>query len=71
LFWNAPEASRVEVRVGSPTGTLFTRQQQFGSATTGRWITDDFTFYLQDVTDGKPLDAANTLARIRIPVRTA
>jgi 6-phosphogluconolactonase len=70
LFWNAPEASLVEVRVGSPTGTLFTRQQSFGSATTGRWITDGFTFYLQDVSDGKPLDAANTLARIRIPVRT-
>ena len=35
-----------------------------GSAQTGAWVTDGMTFYLQDVTGGKPLTANNTLATL-------
>ena len=35
-----------------------------GSAQTGRWVSDGTTFYLQDVTSGKPLTANNTLATL-------
>ena len=71
LSWNAPAASRIEIHVGAPNGTLFTRQQGWGSITTGRWVADGMSFYLQDVTDGKALDASNTLAMVRVPVRSA
>ena len=60
--WNAPNAQEIEVHVGSPTGTLFTQNSNKGSAPTGTWVTDGMTFYLQDVTGGKPLTPANTLA---------
>jgi hypothetical protein len=50
--------------VGSPSGPLFTYQGSQGSAQTGAWVTDGMTFYLQDVTGGKPLTAANTLATL-------
>jgi hypothetical protein len=32
---------------------------------------DGLTFYLQDVSDGKALDASNTLGMVRVPVRSA
>jgi hypothetical protein len=38
LSWNAPGVSRVEIRVGSPNGTLLTLQQGWGSITTGKWV---------------------------------
>jgi hypothetical protein len=54
LSWNAPGASVVEIRVGSPTGSLFSYTGPQGSAPTGTWVTDGMTFYLQDVTKGEP-----------------
>jgi len=62
ISWNAPNAQTIEVHVGSPSGALFTQNGNRGSATTGPWISDGMTFYLQDVTGGLPLTAANTLA---------
>ena len=35
-----------------------------GSQQTGAWVADGTTFYLQDVTGGKPLTADNTLAAL-------
>ena len=58
----APNAQVIEIHVGSPTGALFTQNTNRGSMTTGAWITDGMTFYLQDVTGGLPLTSANTLA---------
>lgn len=68
LHWNAPTASTVEVHVGSPTGTLFTRGGPAGSAVTGDWVTEGLVFYLQDVSGGKPLTPANTLAQLVLHV---
>ena len=62
LSWNAPNSMFVEVRVGSPTGPLFASGPSTGSATTGQWVTDGGKFYLQDVSNGQPASAANTIA---------
>ena len=62
LQWNAPAGSTVQIRVGNPAGTLFAEGGSTGTATTGNWVTNGMLFYLQDVTGGKPLTAANTLA---------
>jgi hypothetical protein len=62
LSWKTPNAQIVEIHIGSPSGPLFAWSGNRGSATTGAWVSDGMTFYLQDVTGGKPLTAANTLA---------
>jgi hypothetical protein len=62
LQWNASAGSTVQIRVGSPTGTLFAEGGSTGTATTEKWVTNGMLFYLQDITGGKPLTAANTLA---------
>jgi hypothetical protein len=64
ISWNAPNASSIEIHVGSPNGPLFASGGNRGSAQTGPWVTDGTTFYLQDVTGGKPLSANNTLAML-------
>ena len=64
ISWSAPSASYIEIHVGSPNGPLFTYDGNYGSANTGPWVTDGMTFYLQDVTDGKPRTANNTLATL-------
>jgi hypothetical protein len=40
-----------------------------GSATTGDWITDGAVFYVQDVSGGKALTSANTLATVHANVQ--
>jgi parallel beta-helix repeat protein len=64
IMWIAPEAGAVEVHVGSPNGELFASGGPRGSAQTGVWVADGMTFYLQDVSGGKPLTADNTLATV-------
>jgi len=64
LSWHAPGAEVVEVRVGNPNGSLFARAGYHGSGQTGLWVSDGTTFYLQDVSGGKPLTAENTLATV-------
>ncbi|MGA7411580.1 MAG: FG-GAP-like repeat-containing protein [Bryobacteraceae bacterium] len=68
ITWSAPQATTVELHVGSPTGTLFAGGGPTGSAGTGAWVTDGMTFYLQDTTGGKPLSAANTIATLLVHV---
>jgi hypothetical protein len=60
----APDAEAVEVRIGSPNGVLFTSGGNRGSAQTALWVPDGMTFYLQDVSGGRPLTAENTLATV-------
>ncbi|MBM3786024.1 MAG: lactonase family protein [Acidobacteria bacterium] len=66
LGWNAPGAEEVELRIGAPNGVNMGRDASWGTATTGQWVTDGMTFFLQDVSGGKPLTAANTLATVRV-----
>jgi parallel beta-helix repeat protein len=62
LSWNAPGAGVIEIRIGSPDGPLLTIMGNRGSVETGPWVTDGMTFYLQDVTGGRPLTSDFTLA---------
>ena len=69
LAWNAPGASQVEIRIGSPMGRLMAQLGGYGTARTGRWVPNGLTFFLQDVSGGKALTAENTLATVRAGVR--
>ena len=62
VTWNAPNAQFIEIHIGSPSGPLFTYDGNRGSIQTGPWVSDGLTLYMQDVTGGLPLTAANTLA---------
>jgi hypothetical protein len=68
LSWNAPGAGQVEIRIGSPTGTSMGRSGASGTTVTGKWVNNGMTFYLQDVSDGRPLTPANTLATVTVSV---
>ena len=69
LTWGAPGAANVELHVGAPDGPLMTSGGASGSATSGAWVSNGTRFYLQDVSGGKPLTAANTLAQVTAIVR--
>lgn len=71
LTWAAPDSSVIEIHVGSPTGPLFTHNINSGSMTTGNWVTNGLTFYLQDVSNGQALTATGTLATLTISLTTA
>jgi hypothetical protein len=64
IGWNAPNAANVEIHIGSPNGPLFASGGNQGSVQTGPWVAEGTTFYLQDVSGGKPLTASNTLATL-------
>ena len=66
ISWNVPGVDMVEVHVGSPAGDLFSSGGNRGTATTGLWVSDGLRFYLQDVSGGKPLTTANTLAILTV-----
>ena len=72
LSWSTANTTTVDVRLGSPTGPLFARTGA-GSwlAPTGNWVSDGSTFYLQNVSGGLPLTAANTLATVTANVISA
>ncbi len=67
IYWNAPGwVLAVEVHVGSPSGPLVTAGTNVGSVTTGDWVVDGTTFYLQDVTKGKALTWPNNLGTVTV-----
>ena len=65
ISWSATDVADVQVRIGSPNGPLFAIGNR-GSAETGLWVPDGLTFYLQDVSGGKPLTAENTIATLTV-----
>jgi glucose/arabinose dehydrogenase len=65
LTWRSADTKRVEIHVNAPNGNLLTGSGPGTfSATTGQWVQNGTTFYLQNVSDDRPLTAANTLARV-------
>jgi hypothetical protein len=68
LYIRAPGASVAEIHVNSPDGPLFARTGPSGSATTGLWVTDGMTFYLQDASQGSP---GRTIAAVAITLQPA
>jgi Bacterial Ig-like domain (group 3) len=69
LQWNVPGATSVELHVSAPDGTLFAAGGSSGTATTGQWVSDSTTFYLQNTSAGRQLTAANTIAALVIHVQ--
>lgn len=68
VYWEVEGDRQVEVRVNAPDGVLLARSAGSGSATTGNWVTDGMTFYLQDVSNGQGLTSANTLGAVMVEV---
>lgn len=68
LTWLSQGTEVVEVRVGAPDGPLFSRSGPAGSATTGEWVSEGMTFYLQNVSNDLPLTATNTLATVSVQI---
>ena len=52
VFWDVAGPEKVQIRVGSPMGTIFVEGRSSGSATTGPWVSPGIVFYLLDATDG-------------------
>jgi hypothetical protein len=48
---------------------LFASSLGPGSAATGPWVSNGMMFYLQNVTGGLPLTAANTLGMVAVNVQ--
>jgi hypothetical protein len=70
ISWNAPSGvTAVMITIGSPTGPVFADGGPTGSAPTGPWVSNGLTFYLQNVTGGLPLTAANTLGTVVVTVQ--
>ena len=71
LSWNAPDAQVIEIHIGSPNGKLFIQSGNRGSMATGTWVPDGMTFYLQDVTGGKPPTSDYTLATLVVHLQAS
>jgi len=67
LEWNSQGTKNVEIHINAPNGNLLAASGAGpGSITTQKWIGDGSTFYLQDVSNGLPLTADNTLATVTV-----
>jgi glucose/arabinose dehydrogenase len=65
LTWTSTGTNRVEIHVNAPNGNLLTGSGPGTfTATTGQWVQNGMTFYLQNVSDGLPSTSANTLATV-------
>ena len=71
LSWNAPGVQQIEIHIGSPDDKLFTAMGSRGALSTGVWVADGMTFYLQDVTGGQSLTSDYTLATLVIHLQSA
>ena len=69
LEWRTTGVTRIQIRVNSATGAIMTGLAgPSGRATTGNWVTNGMTFYLQDAGDGNSAGATRTLASVRVTV---
>jgi uncharacterized protein (TIGR03437 family) len=64
LNWNSPQTPQVEIHINAPNGPLFTAGPAQGEAVTGPWVSNGTMFYLQDVSNGFPLNSDHTLAMV-------
>lgn len=66
LRWTTKKTQYAEIHVNAPDGTLFCALRDTGSCTTGKWVTDGMTFYLQNTSAPKPTDRSATLAVVTV-----
>jgi hypothetical protein len=64
VSWRAAGTDAIEIHVGAPNGILFARGGNDGASTTGNWVGEGTTMYLQDVARYAPLTPEHTLARL-------
>jgi glycosyltransferase involved in cell wall biosynthesis len=69
VHWRFQGHGAVEVRVGTPDGVLLGGAGTSGAIATGEWVRDGMMFFLQNVSGGLPLTAANTLDVVRVAIR--
>ena len=70
LTWTSVGTNRVEVHVNTPNGNrLAVTGSGTFSMTTGQWVRNGMTFYLQNVSNGLPLTSANTIGTVRLGAR--
>jgi hypothetical protein len=74
LHWTVVGCTAAEIRLGAPDGPLFA-SVEYGAGspthqvrTTGPWVSDGMTFFLQDVSDGQALTEEHTLATVAVRV---
>jgi hypothetical protein len=68
ISWNSPLTSSVEVHLNAPNGPLFTAGGSSGSAVASGWVTNGTVFYLQDVSNGFPVNSDHTIAAVTAQV---
>jgi Polysaccharide pyruvyl transferase len=61
VSWTCEGVEEVEMRVDAPDGPLVSRTGPVGRTKTGNWVSNGMTFYLQDVSGGRPLTRLNTI----------
>jgi GT2 family glycosyltransferase len=66
LFWRAPGAEKVQVRVGSPMGQLFAEGSASGSAPTSAWAERGTVFYLMDATESSSGSPERVLSALQL-----
>src|SRR5207302_7568696 len=71
LTWTSAGTTKVEIHVDAPNGNMLTSSGPGTfSATTGLWVRNGQTFYLQNVSNGLPLTSAHTLATVTVTAFT-
>jgi O-antigen biosynthesis protein len=68
LSYTFLDGEPVEIHVGSPSGPLFACPDKSGKSETGKWVTHETAFFLQDVSNGKALTQEHTLAKVTVKV---
>jgi ATP-binding cassette subfamily B protein len=74
LNWTVVGCSSAEIRLGAPDGPMFARVEYDSCAptvegrTTGPWVHDGMTFFLQDTSADKELTPEHTLASVVVRV---
>ncbi len=65
VVWRTKGVDQVELRLDAPDGFPITKGGACGIVWMTIWLPDSSWIYLQDISDGKPLLAQHTLARMR------
>jgi ubiquinone/menaquinone biosynthesis C-methylase UbiE len=67
IAWTSYAASKVEIHIDAPDGNVFAASGPGSfSRPTRRWARAGMIFYLQNVSNGLPLTADNTLAKVTL-----
>ena len=71
LVWTSKGVDEVELHLDAPEGPLLEPGGRSQNGSVRRWVEDGHTFYLQDVSGGKPLISAHTLDMVRVTIDLA